>query len=129
MSKEKQPLSPHLSVYKWQVTNTLSILHRLSGLALFIVGFSLSIWILSISIGQEMFDAISSIFTSPIVIALWVLVTQAFFYHFLNGIRHLFWDIGKGFETRELKISGAIVVILSLILTALFWLCIFSESN
>ena len=129
MSKEKQPLSPHLSVYKWQVTNTLSILHRLSGLALFIVGFSLSIWILSISIGQEMFDAISSIFTSPIAIVLWVLVTQAFFYHFLNGIRHLFWDIGKGFETRELKISGAIVVILSLILTALFWLYIFSESN
>ena len=129
MSKEKQPLSPHLSVYKWQVTNTLSILHRLSGFALFIVGFSLSIWILSISIGQEMFDAISSIFISPIAIALWVLVTQAFFYHFLNGIRHLFWDIGKGFETIELKISGGIVVILSLILTVLFWLYIFSESN
>jgi succinate dehydrogenase / fumarate reductase cytochrome b subunit len=129
MSKEKQPLSPHLSVYKWQVTNTLSILHRLSGLALFIVGFSLSIWILSISIGKEMFDAISSIFASPIAIVLWALVTQAFFYHFLNGIRHLFWDIGKGFETRELKISGAIVVILSLILTALFWLYIFSESS
>lgn len=129
MSKEKQPLSPHLSVYKWQVTNTLSILHRLSGFVLFIVGFSLSIWILSISIGQEMFDAITYIFTSPIAIALWILVTQAFFYHFLNGIRHLFWDIGKGFETRELKISGAIVVILSLILTALFWLYIFSESS
>ena len=129
MSKEKQPLSPHLSVYKWQVTNTLSILHRLSGLALFIVGFSLSIWILSISIGKEMFDAISSIFAIPIAIVLWALVTQAFFYHFLNGIRHLFWDIGKGFETRELKISGAIVVILSLILTALFWLYIFSESS
>ncbi|MDG2229127.1 MAG: succinate dehydrogenase, cytochrome b556 subunit [Gammaproteobacteria bacterium] len=129
MSKEKQPLSPHLSVYKWQITNTLSILHRFSGFILFIVGFSLSIWILSISIGQEMFDAISNVFTSPIAIALWILVTQAFFYHFLNGIRHLFWDIGKGFETRELKISGAIVVILSLILTALFWLCIFSESN
>ena len=129
MTKETRPLSPHLSVYRWQVTNTLSIIHRLSGVALYLGSLLLPIWIAAIAYSGSFGQVILSLISHPISKFPLIGLTFAFFYHSLNGIRHLLWDIGKGFETRELKISGAIVVILSLILTALFWLCIFSESN
>jgi succinate dehydrogenase / fumarate reductase cytochrome b subunit len=122
MSKNNQPLSPHLTVYKWQVTNTLSIIHRFSGFILCLGGVLLSIWLISIALGDSTYSLLIEFSNLMIIKLLFVGLSFAFFYHSLNGIRHLMWDIGKGFETNELKISGAIVVIGATLFACLFWL-------
>jgi len=122
MSKNNEPLSPHLTVYKWQVTNTLSIIHRFSGFTLCFGGVFLSIWLISVGLGDSAYTLLVS-FSNHIIIKLFFLaLTFAFFYHSLNGIRHLMWDIGKGFEINQLKISGALVVTGAILFTCLFWL-------
>ena len=121
MAKNNQPLSPHLSIYKWQVTNTLSILHRFSGALLFLAAMDFSIWLASIAMGENSYTLISSLFSSRLALAIWVAVSLSFFYHSLNGLRHLAWDFGKGFETHQVNYSGFIVVFLTLALTSSFW--------
>ena len=121
MAKNNQPLSPHLSIYKWQVTNTLSILHRFSGALLFLAAMDFSIWLASIAMGENSYALISSLFSSRLALAIWVAVSFSFFYHSLNGLRHLAWDFGKGFETHQVNYSGFIVVFLTLALTSSFW--------
>ena len=121
MAKNNQPLSPHLSIYKWQVTNTLSILHRFSGALLFLAAIDFSIWLASIAMGENSYALISSLFSSRLALAIWVAVSLSFFYHSLNGLRHLAWDFGKGFETHQVNYSGFIVVFLTLALTSSFW--------
>ena len=121
MAKNNQPLSPHLSIYKWQVTNTLSILHRFSGVLLFLAAMDFSIWLASIAMGENSYALISSLFSSRLALAICVAVSFSFFYHSLNGLRHLAWDFGKGFETHQVNYSGFIVVFLTLALTSSFW--------
>ena len=127
MNAKKQPLSPHLTVYRWQITNTLSILHRLSGLILFLAAFDFAIWLGSIALGGEVYAGVSHFFSTNILLIIWALVSLSFFYHLLNGIRHLVWDIGKGFEASQVKLTGLLVVFLSLIITALFWYCLLTK--
>ena len=127
MNDNKQPLSPHLSVYRWQITNTLSILHRLSGLVLFLAAFDFAIWLGSIALGGDVYAGVSRIFSTNILLIIWALVSLSFFYHLLNGIRHLLWDIGKGFEASHVKLTGLLVVFFSVIITALFWYCLLTK--
>ena len=127
MNNNKQPLSPHLSVYRWQITNTLSILHRLSGLVLFLAAFDFAIWLGSIALGGDAYAGVSRIFSTNILLIIWALVSLSFFYHLLNGIRHLLWDIGKGFEASHVKLTGLLVVFFSVIITALFWYCLLTK--
>ena len=127
MAKNNQPLSPHLSIYKWQVTNTLSILHRFSGALLFLAAMDFSIWLASIAMGENSYTLISSLFSSPLALAIWVAVSFSFFYHSLNGLRHLAWDFGKGFETHQVNYSGFIVVFLTLALTSSFWFLLLTK--
>ena len=127
MAKNNQPLSPHLSIYKWQVTNTLSILHRFSGALLFLAAIDFSIWLASIATGENSYALISSLFSSRLALAIWVAVSFSFFYHSLNGLRHLAWDFGKGFETHQVNYSGFIVVVLTLVLTLCFWFSLLTK--
>ena len=127
MNAKKQPLSPHLTVYRWQITNTLSILHRLSGLVLFLAAFDFAIWLGSIALGGDAYAGVSRIFSTNILLIIWALVSLSFFYHLLNGIRHLLWDIGKGFEASHVKLTGLLVVFFSVIITALFWYCLLTK--
>ena len=71
MNAKKQPLSPHLTVYRWQITNTLSILHRLSGLILFLAAFDFAIWLGAIALGGETYAGVSRFFSSNILIFIW----------------------------------------------------------
>ena len=121
MTKETRPLSPHLSVYRWQVTNTLSIIHRLSGVVLYFGSLLLPIWIFAVAFGGPFGDRIVFLITHPFSVVPLIGLSFAFFYHSFNGIRHLLWDIGKGFEPNQLRNSGIAVVILSSGMTALFW--------
>jgi len=81
----------------------------------------------SIALGGDTYVGVRSFFSTNILVIIWVLVSLSFFYHFLNGIRHLLWDIGKGFEESQVKLTGLLVVFLSVILTALFWYCLLTR--
>jgi succinate dehydrogenase / fumarate reductase cytochrome b subunit len=127
MAQLERPLSPHLQVYRWQYTNTLSILHRLSGVVM-AVGITLLVyWLYAAAAGSSVYDQALRCLSSPITkIAMfgWLL---AFFYHLLNGIRHLGWDLGHGFEKAVARKTGTVVFITAIVLTVLTWLCIASR--
>ena len=121
MSQPSRPLSPHLSIYKWQISMTLSILHRITGVGL-AVGLLLVVAWLSIAAYMpdmygSFYELISSLFGQLLLLGF----TWAFYYHLGNGVRHLFWDIGKGFTLPVMARSGWTVVIFSIVMTAASW--------
>ncbi len=122
MSKAGRPLSPHLTIYRWPISMTLSILHRLTGVALSGGLVILTIWLLTLSYGATAYEPVAALLGTLFGKLLLVAFSYAFFFHFCNGIRHLFWDIGKGFEMRQVVASAWSVVIASLALTLLFWM-------
>lgn len=119
----KRPLSPHLGIYKPQLTSMLSITHRATGFALFVGALLLSWWIVFNAYGCG--DCINKmVFSVPgrVFLFLWSL---ALYYHMLNGVRHLFWDAGKGFEIKTVYASGIAVVLGAIALTAGSWFAVF----
>lgn len=113
-----RPLSPHLGIYRPQYTSMLSILHRITGVALSVGSLLLVYWLLAAASGPARYAESQEFFTSlwaQIAIAAWVF---SFCYHFLNGIRHLVWDTGRGFDLKVARKSGYAVLIGALILTA-----------
>ena len=116
-----RPLSPHLSVYRPEITSVLSILHRLSGLLLGLGMVVLAAFLAAAAAGPEAFALATSAVESLIGCLVLVAVSVAFFYHLANGVRHLFWDAGLGFELVNVRRSGWFVVALTVVLTVLFW--------
>jgi succinate dehydrogenase / fumarate reductase cytochrome b subunit len=113
-----RPLSPHLGVYKFMYTMSLSILHRITGCAASI-GFLLFVWwLMALASGPSTYAAAMHTLGSPVVKLLLVGFTFAFVYHFCNGIRHLVWDTGRGLERAQARRSGAVVIVAALVLTA-----------
>ncbi len=122
MSKAGRPLSPHLSIYRWPISMTLSILHRVTGIALSAGLVVLTIWLLALSIGAPAFSQVTALLGSIAGRLLLMGFSFAFFFHLCNGIRHLFWDVGKGFEMRRVIASAWSVVVASSALTIWLWL-------
>lgn len=119
-----RPLSPHLTWYKPQITSTLSILHRFTGIALAIGALALSWWVVAVAIGGEAYAGTAWLYTSiagQIVLFCW---TIALAFHLCNGIRHLFWDAGVGFDMRTVNRSGIAVLLLTAALTIAIWLIV-----
>ena len=121
MSKSGRPLSPHLSVYRWPITMTLSILHRVTGVGLSVGLVVLAAWLMQAAAGPEQYQYFRSTMAAPIGKLLLIGWTFAFFLHMGNGIHHLVWDTGTGFEIRHANASAWAVLIFSLLLTAAFW--------
>ncbi len=125
MPVRARPLSPHLQIYRWQIGNTLSILHRLTGAALSLGLVAVAYWLLSVAGGAAAYREASRVFANPLAMLVLVGWVFAFFYHCLNGIRHLFWDVGMGFERAQSRMSGWAVVIgavvFSLCVCGVFW--------
>lgn len=118
MQKER-PLSPHLQIYKMhQLTTLLSLLHRSTGIVLAVGTILLVYWLTAIAAGPEAYAQLQECFGHWFMQLLLFGWTFCLFYHLCNGIRHLFWDIGKGFEISTLYKSGTVVVIVAAILTA-----------
>lgn len=118
-----RPLSPHLQVYRWQITMVMSILHRASGMALAASAFLLTGWLLAVAAGGARYAHLHAWLTSPVGLALLSLAGLALIYHWLNGIRHLLWDVGWGFEIPRLYRSGYTVWVAFVLLGAgLLWL-------
>lgn len=116
-----RPLSPHLQVYDPQITSVLSILHRLTGVALSLGGVFLVYWLSAGAYGPEAFDRAQQFFGSWFGQLVLLGLTFSLFYHLSNGVRHLIWDVGLGFELPMLRATGIVVVIVALGLTALTW--------
>ena len=121
MPARVRPLSPHLQVYRWQIGNTLSILHRLTGLALALGLIALSYWFVSLASGEESYAAAARMFASPLGLLFLLGWTFAFLFHLLNGLRHLFWDVGMGFERTPRHLSGWLAAVGAAVLTACVW--------
>jgi succinate dehydrogenase / fumarate reductase, cytochrome b subunit len=122
MPVRARPLSPHLRIYRWQMGNTLSILHRMTGVALALGIVALSYWLISLAGGDAAYGSAMRVLWSPLGILFLVGWTFSFLYHLLNGVRHLFWDAGYGFERTQRHLSGWIAVLGALALT--FCVCL-----
>jgi succinate dehydrogenase / fumarate reductase cytochrome b subunit len=121
MSQTNRPLSPHLQIYRPQLTSVLSISHRASGIVLGAGALALTLWLLALASGPEAFARASAVFGSIPGKLLMFLFTLALFYHLCNGVRHLFWDAGYGFELETAYASGKAAVAASAILTLALW--------
>lgn len=122
MNSRGRPLSPHLSIYRWPVTMTLSILHRVSGAVLSLGFILLAVWLVSAAEGSGTHERFALLMQSAGGRTLLVFLSFAFFYHLSNGVRHLVWDLGYGFERRQANASSWIVVTAAVVLTLLYWL-------
>lgn len=118
----KRPLSPHLQVYRPQLTSVLSILHRITGLALAGGTLLLVWWLVAAAVGPEAYATASGFIGSWLGLFMLLGWSAALFYHLANGIRHLVWDAGYGFELETVYRSGWAVVVATVALTALAWL-------
>ncbi len=122
MNKTSRPLSPHLTIYRWPITMTLSILHRGTGVALSVGLLALVVWLESIASGDRSYQIIVGWMDTVIGQLLLLGWGFAFFFHLANGIRHLFWDVGLGFEMRQANASAWFVLVASILMTAVYWL-------
>lgn len=122
MARQPRPLSPHLQVYRPQITSVLSISHRISGVVLGAGALLLTWWLVAAVEGPESFDQVQAIIGSWYGRLLIFGFTLAFFYHLCNGVRHLFWDLGYGLELRSVYRSGWVVMVLTVVLTLFSWL-------
>lgn len=120
MTPVQRPLSPHLQVYKPQLTTVLSITHRATGIALSVGAVFLVWWLLALAYGPQSFATPHAFFQHWIGKLFMLGWGFSFFYHLCNGIRHLFWDAGKGFDLKSTYASGWAVVAASVVLTAIF---------
>ena len=121
MARAERPLSPHLGIYRWQVANTLSILHRATGVFLSIGTLVLGGWLISIASGYQAWARVNEWLMGPLGALMLLGWTFCFFYHLCNGIRHLGWDIGLGFEKERARLTGWLTVIAAVLLTVVFW--------
>ena len=122
MTVQNRPLSPHLQVYRPQLTSVLSITHRLTGVALAVGTLLLIYWLTAAAAGAEAFETAQSFIGSwfgQLLLFGWSL---ALFYHLCNGIRHLFWDIGAGLDLPTAYRSGYAVLIATVVLTLASWI-------
>lgn len=120
---DPRPLSPHLQVWRWHATMASSILHRATGVANYIGAVAIAIWILLLSLGAE--GSIAFLFEGSMA---WVTrfgliaLTYSVSYHWLNGLRHLVWDFGKGFDPEGSNRRSLMIMVGAVIPTALLWL-------
>ena len=117
----QRPLSPHLQVYRWQITMTMSILHRVTGMVLTVGAFVLAWWLLAMAAGGESALRAAECLASPLGKVVLFGFTASLVYHLFNGIRHLMWDAGWGMDIPEVYKSGYAVAALTVVFTVLIW--------
>ena len=127
MSNQDRPLSPHLQVYRPQITSVLSIAHRATGIVLAAGLLLLLWWLAAAAAGPDAFgtaQAAAGSFLGRLFLFGW---TFALFYHLCNGIRHLFWDMGRGFELGTVSMTGWLAVGSAAVLTVLSWVLAYAS--
>ena len=122
MNDSKNPLSPHLQIYRWQISSLLSIAHRITGILNLLGLIFISAWISSAGLGENSFECFSIFLKSFIGKFILIGFTWSLSYHLLSGIRHFFWDLGYGYEIKTANLSGIVVIVGSLFLTIILWM-------
>lgn len=129
MANLQRPLSPHLQVYKWPLAMAISILHRLTGVALAIGAVLLVVVLISVAAGAASYEVMRGYIASSLGQIFLFLWTVALFLHLFNGIRHLVWDAGYGFEKSTTRNSGILVFLATIVLTAVVWIAAYLTNN
>ena len=119
---EKNPLSPHIQIYKWHISSLVSITTRITGIINIIVISLICFWIFFLLLGEENYQLINNFFSSFIGKFFVIGVTWSFSFQMLSEIRHLIMDLGYGFDLKTTKITGSIVIIGSFIFTILIYI-------
>ena len=122
MNDSKNPLSPHIQIYRWHISSLLSITHRISGVINLLALILIFFWLVTLSLGASNYESFLLAINSFVGKFILIGFTWSMSFHLLSGIRHLAWDLGYGFEIKTANISGTIVIITSLAVTVLFWL-------
>jgi succinate dehydrogenase / fumarate reductase, cytochrome b subunit len=120
-TKHPRPLSPFW-IYRWQYTMALSILHRVTGCALSVGMLLFVYWLVALATGEEAYVTAQSLFAHPLIKLSLYGFSFAFFYHLVNGIRHLVWDTGRMLERKAARTSGWVAFITAIVVTVLFWI-------
>ena len=121
MANSSRPLSPHLQIYKWPLAMAISILHRITGVALAVGALLMVVILVSVASGPEAYECIRELLASKIGITFLFLWTVALFLHLFNGIRHLVWDAGYGFEKDTTRNSGILVIVVTIVMSVAVW--------
>jgi succinate dehydrogenase / fumarate reductase cytochrome b subunit len=124
MAQADRPLSPHLQIFRWYFTMALSIAHRATGIALAAGLVLLCWWLLALAQGPEAFAVVQGVIDSWFGVLVLLLYTLALFYHMGNGVRHLVWDFGYGFDVDVARRSGVAVLVFTGAMTVLVWLVV-----
>ena len=119
-----RPLSPHLQIYRPQMTSVLSILHRLTGVGLCGGMLIVAAWLMAAATGPEAYDGFMTLASCPLGKVVFFLLTLCVSFHFASGIRHLIWDAGRLFDIRDATFAGYLVLIFTALTTGAIWLCI-----
>ncbi|PSJ52570.1 succinate dehydrogenase, cytochrome b556 subunit [Kumtagia ephedrae] len=120
-----RPLSPHLTVYRWQITMTMSILHRVTGGALYVGTLLVAWWLIALATSERQFAIVHGIVGSWFGLLVLFGYTWALFHHLLGGVRHFIWDTGAGLEKHTASMLAWATLAGSVLLTVLVWLAYF----
>ena len=121
MNFEKNPLTPHLQIYKWHISSLLSIAHRIVGVVNFFVLILICLWIFSFNINENIFNIVVNLLTTNFGKFLIILICWSFSFFILNEIRHLAWDFGFGFDLKVSRITGILTILFSFFFAALLF--------
>lgn len=124
-SKQERPLSPHLQIYRPQMTSVLSILHRMTGAANAGGLILFALWLVAIMYGPELYTPLTMLLSTLVGQIILVGWSFSLFYHLCNGIRHLIWDSGRLFKIRHATLAGYLVLVTAIGLTASLWSCLY----
>jgi succinate dehydrogenase / fumarate reductase cytochrome b subunit len=120
--ENKQPLSPHIQIYRWHISSLVSISHRITGIINIVVITLICLWASLLLLGESKYETINLLLNSLIGKFIILAITWSFSFQILSEIRHLIMDLGYGFELKTTKITGLIVIFGSIILTVVFYL-------
>ena len=122
MTDNRNPISPHLQIYRWHISSLLSITHRIAGVINLLALILMFFWLLTFSLGENNYELFLAVINSFLGKFFLIGFTWSMSFHIFSGIRHLVWDAGYGFEIKTANISGVLVILSSLVSTVIFWL-------
>jgi succinate dehydrogenase / fumarate reductase, cytochrome b subunit len=117
----ERPLSPHLSIYRWQINMVMSIVHRITGASLYLGTLLLAAWLVAVANGEQSFALVNALFAHPIGKLVLVGYTWALLQHLLGGMRHLLWDTGRGLHIWQVNALSWLTLLASIALTLAIW--------
>jgi succinate dehydrogenase / fumarate reductase cytochrome b subunit len=117
----ERPLSPHLQVWRWHITMATSIAHRATGVALYVGALIAAAWAISLAQGPDAYATFKGVMGAPVGKLVMFGLTLSYFYHLANGIRHLVWDAGEGFEVKTADATAIVVFAFAAAATAAVW--------